>query len=80
MVSEFAEVDALPGAKVEFAVGDGDCEADAEEGAFCVGGHVVGAFHGVLIVGLMLFYDVVHNLLHINSHIGVGILIDGEGT
>ena len=49
MVSEFAEVDALPGAKVEFAVGDGDCEADAEEGAFCVGGHVVGAFHCVLL-------------------------------
>ena len=32
VLSEFAEVDALPGAKVEFGVGDRDCEADAEEG------------------------------------------------
>ena len=77
VVAEFAEVDALPGAEVEAAIGDGDGEAYAEEGALGVGGHVVGSFHGVLVVGLVLSHEAVHDLVHVGAHVGVGILIDG---
>lgn len=40
-----------------------DCEADADGGAFCVGGHVVGTFHGVLVIWLSFFDHVVEDLL-----------------
>ena len=73
-----AEVDALPGAKVEFAVGDGDCEADAEEGAFCVGRHVVGAFQCVLVICFPFLDHVVEDRLHVCADIGVVVLVDGQ--
>ena len=77
VVAEFAEVDALPGAEVEAATGDGYGEAHTEERAFGMGGHVVGTLHGVVIVGLILSHEAVHNLTEVSAHIGVGILIDG---
>ena len=45
-----------------------------------MGGHVVGSLHGVLVVGLVLSHEAVHNLVHISAHVGVGILIDGKCT
>lgn len=80
MVSEFAEVDALPGAKVEFGVGDRDCEADAEKGAFCVGGHVVGAFHGVFVIWFSFLDHVVEDRFHVCAYVRVVVLVDGEGA
>ena len=77
VVAKLAEVDALPGAEVEAATGDGDGEAHSEERAFGVGGHVIGALHGVIIEGLVLPHKAVHNLVHVGAHIGVSILIDG---
>ena len=78
VVAKLAEVYALPGAEVEAAIGDGDGEAYAEEGALGVGGHVVGTLHGVVIVGLVLSHEAVHNLTEVSAHIGVGILVDGQ--
>ena len=62
MVSELAQIDALPSAQVQTAVGDGDGKADTEEGAFGMGGHIVQAFHGVVIVRFVLLHQVIHNL------------------
>lgn len=80
VVAELAEVDALPGPEGEVAVGDGDGEAHTEEGTLGVSGHVVGTLHGVVIVGLTLPHEAVHNLAEVGTHVGVGILVDGEGT
>ena len=80
VVAELAEVDALPGAEGEAAVGDGDGEAHAEERALGMGGHVVGTLHGVVIVGLSLPHEAVHDLAEVGAHVGIGILVDGEGT
>ena len=80
VVAEFAEIDALPGAEVEAATGDGYGEAYAEEGALGVGGHVVGTLHSVLVVGLVLSHEAVHNLTEVSAHVGVGILVDGQCT
>ena len=43
-------------------------------------GHVVSPLHSVLIVGLILSHEAVHNLTEVSAHIGVGILVDGEST
>ena len=45
-----------------------------------MGGHVVGTLHGVVIVGLILSHEAVHDLAEIGAHIGVGILVDAEST
>ena len=76
VVAKFAEVDALPGAEVEAPVGDWDGEAHAEEGTLGVCGHVIGSFHGVLVVGFVFSHKVVHNLIEVGAHVGVCILID----
>ena len=80
IVAELAEVDALPGAEGKTAIGDGDGETHTEEGALGVGGHVVGTLHGVVIVGLALPHEAVHDLTEVGAHIGVGILVDAEST
>ena len=78
MVSEFAEVDALPCAHVKPAVGDRDGEADAEEGAFCVCRHVVRTFHCVLVIWFSFLDHVVEDRLHVCADIGVVVLVDGQ--
>ena len=77
VVAKLAEVDTLPGAEGEAPIGDGDGEANAEEGTFGVGGHVIGSLHGVIIEGLALPHKAVHDLAEVGAHVGVSILIDG---
>lgn len=80
IVAELAEVDALPGAEGKATVGDGDGEAHTEERTLGVGGHVVGTLHRVVIVGLTLPHEAVHDLAEVGAHVGVGILVDGESA
>jgi hypothetical protein len=40
--------------------------------------HVIIALHGVQVIRLALFHQMVEDALHIATHIGVGILVDGE--
>ena len=80
VVAEFAEIDALPSAEVESVVSDGDGEAHPKKRAFGMGGHIVGAFQNMVIISLILFYEVVHNPIHVAAHVGIGILVDGQGT
>ena len=77
-VTEFAEVDALPGAEEEAAVGDGDGEGRAYQGGLCVGRHVVGAFESVGVVGFAFLYEAVEDGGQVDTHVGVGVLVDGE--
>ena len=77
VVAELAEVDTLPGAEVEAAIGDRDGEAHAEERALGMGRHIIGTLHGVVIVGLAFPHEAVHNLVQVGAHVGIGILVDG---
>jgi hypothetical protein len=75
------EVDALPGAKDEAAVEDGDGELDLREGGLQVGGHVVEALV-VVEVGPVWWRnvggDVVEPGEDVALHGGVGVLLDEE--
>ena len=62
VVAELAEVDALPCAEVETAVGDGYGDAHAEEAALGMGRHVVRSFKDVVVVWLVFLHEVVEYL------------------
>ena len=80
VVAEFAEIDALPSAEVQSVVSDGDGEAHPKKRAFGMGGHIVGAFQNMVIISLILFYEVVHNPIHVAAHVGVVILVYAESA
>ena len=80
IIAELAEIDALPGAEIQASVGYGYGQAHAEQRTLGVGRHVVGPFEHVVIIRLILPYDMVHDLLHVGTHVGVGILVDAEGA
>ena len=80
IVAKLTQVDALPCAEVQTAVGDGDAEADSRETAFGMSRHVVVALEGVVIIRFALAHEVVVYGLHVVTHIGVGILVDAEGA
>ena len=80
MIAELAEVDALPCAQVKMAARDGDVDADTADGALGVCRHVVGSFEGVHIIGGVLRNQPIEDVGKVGSHIGICILIDGQGT
>ena len=80
VIAELAEVDALPCAEVQLSMGDGDGEAHPEERAFGMRRHVVQSFHGVVVIRFVLLHETVHNLAEVGTHIGIGILVNGESA
>ena len=80
VIAELAQVNALPCAKIQSSVGDGNSEADTKQRAFCMRRHIVSTFKHMVVVWLVLLDDMIHNLLHIASHVWVGILIHAEGA
>ena len=80
VVAVFVEIDALPRAEVQPAVGDGDGEAYTAQNRFCMSRHVVQSFEGMLIVGTAFGYQAVEDGLHIDTHIGVAVLVDAESA
>ena len=80
VVAELAEIDALPGAKVQPSARDGYGDADAAERALGMGGHIVGTLQHMVIVGFVLLDHPVENLFQVRPHIRVGILIDAQGA
>lgn len=80
VIAELAQVNALPCAKIQSSVGDGNSEADTKQRAFCMRGHIVGTFKHMVVVWFVLLDNMIHNLLHVASHVRVGIFIDAEGT
>lgn len=80
MIAELAEVDALPCAQVKMAARYGDVDADTADGALGVCRHVVGSFEGVHIIGGVLGNQPIEDVGKVGSHIGIGILVDGQGA
>ena len=42
--------------------------------------HVVSPFEHMVIIRLVFAHYMVHYLLHVRTHVGIGILVDTEGT
>ena len=65
VVAELAEIDALPGAKVEPSAGDGNVDAHTRNDALGMCGHVVTSLKCMLVVGCILWNKSVINAFHI---------------
>ena len=65
VVAELAEIDTLPGAKVEPSVSDGDIDAHARNDALGMCGHIVTSLKCVLVVGCILWNKSVINAFQI---------------
>ena len=81
VVAELHQVDALPRAEGETAVGDRDCERDADDRRLCVPGHVVRALVGVdKDLSLVVGDDVVEGGCHVCAHVRVAVLVERDGS
>ena len=65
VVAELAEIDTLPGAKVEPSVSDGDIDAHARNDALGMCGHIVTFLKCMLVVGCILWNKSVINAFQI---------------
>ena len=91
-----AEPDPLPGAQVQFTVRHWDCQVGPKEAGFHMGRlkfglkniasglaipayHVIRPFARVPEGQVFRHYPVEHHL-HVVSHIGVPVLVDGKGS
>ena len=74
VVAELAEVDALPSAKVEPSVSDGNVDAHTGNDALGMCGHIVRAFEDVTVVRHFLRYEPVVNSFHVTPHVRIPVL------
>ena len=65
VVAELAEIDALPGAKVEPSVSDGDVDAHTGNDALGMRGHIVRAFEDMTVVRHTIPYKPIVDSLHL---------------
>lgn len=65
VVSELAEVDALPSAKVGPSIGDRDVDTHARNDALGVCGHIVTSLKCMLVIGCILWNESVINAFQI---------------
>ena len=80
VVAELAEVDALPSAKVEPSVGDGNVDADTGNDALGMCGHIVRAFEDMTVVRHILRYEPVVNSFHVVPHVRIPVLTYAQRT
>ena len=78
VVAELTKVYALPSAKVEPSVGDGDVDAHTGNDALGVCGHVVRAFKNMSIVRHVFRYKPIVNSFHVTPHIRVPVLTNAQ--
>ncbi len=77
-VPVFPEKNALPCSQAEAAVVKRDDLCCAGEGHFDMTRHVVRAFEGVGVVGVMLGDELVHEVVQIDAGARIGILHDDQ--
>ena len=76
IITELTKIDALPCSQIQAAIRNGNGEAYSKKGAFGMSRHIVQAFHGMVIIRFVFFDQVVHDLIQIGTHIGIGIFVD----
>ena len=54
MIAVLAQIHALPGSQGQLAIADRNGKATAQNRAFQMGGHIVGAFAGMEVIGRIL--------------------------
>ena len=74
VVAELTKIDALPGAKVEPSVSDGDVDAHTGNDALGMSGHVVTSLKCMLVVGCILWNKSVINAFQIFTDRWIPIL------
>jgi hypothetical protein len=79
VAAEFAEVDPLPGAELKPVVGYGNVDGYPKRGGFYVGRHVVGAFVGVGVAGVVFGDPAADEGFEVGTDGWVGVLVNGEG-
>ena len=79
-IAELAEVDPLPSAKVQAAIGDGDGDADTAQRRFGVGRHIVSTLQRMLILRTILWNQSVEDSLHIDANIWITVFVDAQST
>ncbi len=80
VISELAEVDALPGTKVQPSPCDWDADRTACQHRLHVSGHVVRAFQCVGHKGHVLRHEAVEEPLEVHPDRRVGVLVDGQAS
>ena len=80
VVAELAEVDSLPCAEVQTAIGDGDGDADTAQCRFGVSRHIVGTFQRMLILRTIFGHEAVEDGFHIHANIGIAVLVDAQSA
>ena len=80
MVTELAEVNALPRAQIQTAAGDGDGQPCADEDGLGVCRHVVVALQDMLVIGLAFPDQAVEDGRQIRTHVRVGIFTNGQSA
>ena len=80
VVAKLAEIDALPGAKVEPSVGDGNVDAHTGNDALGMCGHVVRTFEDMSIVRHIFRYKPIVNSLHVTPHVRIPVLAYAQRT
>ena len=80
VVTVFAEVNTLPGAEIETALGDGNGQADTAESGLGMGWHIIAALHCMFVSRQIFGYQTIEDCFHIGAHIRVAVLIDGQSA
>ena len=78
VIAKLTQVNALPSAEVETATRDGNGECDSHKRTLGVGWHIVATLKRVLKIGLVLWHQMVENLVHIVAHVSVPVLIEAK--
>ena len=74
VVAELTKIDALPGAKVELSVSDGDVDAHTGNDALGVSGHIVRAFKNMSIVQHIFRHEPIVESPHVTPRVRVPVL------
>ena len=76
VITELAEIDALPGSHIQSPVGDWDRKAHSEKRTLGVCRHVIRALQSMFIVRFPFLHHMIQDGFHVRTHIRVIVLID----
>ena len=79
-VAKLTEVDALPGAEIQSAIGDGNGDADTTQCRFGVGRHIVSTLQCMFVLRTVLWNQAIKDGFHIHANIWIAVLVDTQSA
>ena len=79
-VAKLTEVDPLPGAEIQSAIGDGNGDADTTQCRFGVGRHIVSTLQCMFVLRTVLRNQAVEDSFHVHTDIRVAVLVDAQSA